>query len=173
MQCPAGDPVCRDPPARGQHKGFICGGNLPPCRAAGERSEFNIKPPLGAPLLIFPRGYLLKSFPRVDTSARQRGFEIRVFPLLAAKGYRATPAHMPVIPLATRSQHVDFAYHQVVRPHRSYRPSGGLPRGKPRTHHMWICLQLSGARGVDNGDVKGTIIDASRLHRNVTRQHQT
>ena len=48
-------------------------GNLPPCRAAGERSEFNIKPPLGAPLLIFPQGYLLKSFPRVDTSARQRG----------------------------------------------------------------------------------------------------
>ena len=62
---------------------------------------------------------------------------------------------MPVIPLATRSQHVDFAYEQVVRPHRSYRPSGGLPRGKPRTRHMWICLQLSGARGVDNGDVKG------------------
>ena len=62
---------------------------------------------------------------------------------------------MPVIPLATRSQHVDFAYDQVVRPHRSYRPSGGLPRGKPRTRHMWICLQLSGARGVDNGGVKG------------------
>ena len=58
------------------------GGNLPHCGAAGERSEFNIKPPLGASLLIFPRGYLLKSFPRVDTSARQRGFEIRVFPLL-------------------------------------------------------------------------------------------
>ena len=82
MQCPAGDPVCRDPPARGHHTGFICGGNLSPCGAAGERSEFNIKPPLGAPLLIFPRGYPLKSFPRVDTSARQRGFEIRVFPLL-------------------------------------------------------------------------------------------
>ena len=64
---------------------------------------------------------------------------------------------MPVIPLATRSQHVDFAYDQVVRPHRSYRPSGGLPRGKPRTRHMWICLQLSGARGVDNGGVKGNV----------------
>ena len=61
---------------------------------------------------------------------------------------------MPVIPLETRSQHVDFAYDQVVRPHRSYRPSGGLPKGKPRTRHMWICLQLSGARGVDNGGVK-------------------
>ena len=65
---------------------------------------------------------------------------------------------MPVIPLATRSQHVDFAYDQVVRPHRSYRPSGGLPRGKPRTRHMWICLQLSGARGVDNRGVKGSIL---------------
>ena len=58
------------------------GGSLPLCGAAGERSEFDIKPPLGAPLLIFPRGYLLKSFPQVDTSARQRGFEIRVFSLL-------------------------------------------------------------------------------------------
>ena len=65
---------------------------------------------------------------------------------------------MPVIPLATRSQHVHFAYDQVVGPHRSYRPSGGLPRGKPRTRQMWICLQLSGARGVDNGGVQGTCI---------------
>ena len=64
------------------HGFYLWGGNLPPCGAAGERSEFNIKPPLGAPLLIFSRGYLLMSFPRVDTSARQRGFEIRVFPLL-------------------------------------------------------------------------------------------
>ena len=56
------------------------GGSLHPLGAAGERSECNIKPPLGA-LLIFHRGYLLKSFPRVDTSARQQGFEIRVFPL--------------------------------------------------------------------------------------------
>ena len=52
------------------------GGSLPPCGAAGEMSEFNIKPPLRAPLRIFPRGYLLKSFPQVDTFARQRGFEI-------------------------------------------------------------------------------------------------
>ena len=50
--------------------------------AAGERPEFDIKPPLGAPLLIFPRGYLLKSFPQGDTYARQWGFEIIVFPLL-------------------------------------------------------------------------------------------
>ena len=58
------------------------GCSLPPWGAAGERQEPNIKPPLGAPLLIFPRGYLLRSFPQVDTSARQREFEIRAFPLL-------------------------------------------------------------------------------------------
>ena len=100
-----------------------------------------------APLLIFPRGYLLKSFPLVDTSARQRGFEIRAFPLLDEQP-KAIEPHLPVCQ--------SFAYDQVVRPHRSYRPSGGLPREKPRTRHMWICLQLSGARGVDNGGVKGT-----------------
>ena len=55
---------------------FLWGVPFPPCGAARERSEFNIKPPLGDPLLIFPRGYLLKSFPQVDTSARQPGFEI-------------------------------------------------------------------------------------------------
>ena len=76
----------------------FCGGFLPPCGAAGERSEFNIKPPLGAPLLIFPRGYLLKSFPPVDTSARQRGFEIRVFPLLGELP-KAIEPHLPVCQL--------------------------------------------------------------------------
>ena len=71
------------------------GGSLPPCGAAGERSEINIKSPLGAPLLIFPRGYLLKSFPQVDTSARQRGLEIRVFPLLGELP-KAIEPHQPV-----------------------------------------------------------------------------
>ena len=89
-------------------------------------------------------------------------------PRWAAKGYRATPARMPVIPLATRSQHVDFAYDQVVRPHRSYHPSGGLPRGKPRTRHMWICLQLSGARGVDNGGVKDKCVIHTYCYRRKT-----
>ena len=74
------------------------GGSLPPCGAAGERSEFNIKPPLGAPLLIFPRGYLQKSFPHVYTSARQRGFEIRVFPLLGELPKSMEP-HLPVCQL--------------------------------------------------------------------------
>ena len=118
-------------------------GSIPPWGAAGERSEFYIKPPLGAPLLIFPRGYLLKSFPQVDTSARQRGFEIRVFPLLCELP-KAIQPHLPVCQL-------------VVRFHHSYSHSGGLPSGKPRTRHMWICLQLSGARGVENGGVR-TII---------------
>ena len=74
------------------------GGSLPPWRVAGERSEFDIKPPLEAPLLIFPQGYLLKSFPQVDTSARQRGHEIRVFPLLGVLP-KAIETHLPVCQL--------------------------------------------------------------------------
>ena len=74
---------------------FFCGSSLPPCGAAGERSGLSIKPPLGAPLLIVPQGYLLKSFPQVDTSARQRGFEIRVFPLLSELP-KAILSHLPV-----------------------------------------------------------------------------
>ena len=72
-------------------------------------------------------------------------------PMWAAKGYRATPASLPDIPLVTRSQQEVFAYDQVVWPNRSYRPSGVLNRVDPRTLHTWNCLQLSGARGVDNG----------------------
>ena len=86
-------PACAWTPHR-----FYCGGVHLPWGAAGERSEFNIKPPLGAPLLIFPWGYLLKSFPQVDTSARQRGFEIRVFPLLGELP-KAFEPHLPVCQL--------------------------------------------------------------------------
>ena len=82
LQCLAGDPVCQDPPALGHHTGLICRGFPSPMGAAGERPAFDIKPPLRAPLLIFFRGYLQKSFSQGDTSARQWGFEIRVFPLL-------------------------------------------------------------------------------------------
>ena len=97
---------CRRPSLSGPacawtpHGFYLWEGNPPPppCGAAGERSEFNIKPPLGAPLLIFPRGYLLKSFPRVDTSARQRGFEIRVFPLLGELP-KAIEPNLPVCQL--------------------------------------------------------------------------
>ena len=74
------------------------GGSLPPCGAAGERLQINIKPHLWAPLLIFPRGYLLKSFPQVDNSARQRGFEIRVFHLLGELPKEIEP-HLPVCQL--------------------------------------------------------------------------
>ena len=77
---------------------FFCGGSLPPWGAAEERSDFSIKPPLANPLLIFPRGYLLKSFPQVDTSASQRGFEIRVFPLICEPP-KAIEPHLPVCQL--------------------------------------------------------------------------
>ena len=36
-------------------------------KASRLRPEFHIKPPLGAPLIIFSQGYLLKSFPQRDT----------------------------------------------------------------------------------------------------------
>ena len=71
------------------------GGSLPPWGADRERSESNIYPPLGALPLIFLRGYLLKSIPQVDTSARQRGFEIRVFPLLGELP-KTIETHLPV-----------------------------------------------------------------------------
>ena len=71
---------------------------FPPWGAAGERSELNIKPTLVAPLLIFPRGHLLKSFPQMDTSARQLGLEIRVFPLLGELT-KAIEPHLPVCQL--------------------------------------------------------------------------
>ena len=60
--------------------------------------EFSFKPPLGAPFLIFPRGYLLKSFSQVDTSARQWRFKIRVFPLLGELP-KAIEPHLPVCQL--------------------------------------------------------------------------
>ena len=119
-----------------------------PMGPAGKRSEFNIKPPLEPPLVIFPRGYLLRFFPQGDTSARQRGYEIRVLPLLSEVP-KAIKPHLPACQLqmlATRSQQLVFVYDHMIRPHRSYRPSDGLPRGEPWTCHRWICLQLSGAR---------------------------
>ena len=99
---------------------------LPPMGATGERPEFDIKLPLVAPLQIFPSGYLLKSFPQGDTSVSQRGFEIRDFPLLGELP-KAIEPHLPVC--QCRSQKMVFAYDQVIRHHRSYRPSGRLPRG--------------------------------------------
>ena len=67
-------------------------------RAAGERPEFDIKPPLGAPLLVFPRGYILKTLPHGDTSARQQGFGIRDFPFQGELP-KAIECHLPVCQL--------------------------------------------------------------------------
>ena len=80
-------------------------GSLLQIGAAGERPDFDIKPPSEDALLIFARCYLLKSFPQGDTSAIQRGFKIRVFPLLAEPPKAtngATAANFPAIPLTTR-----------------------------------------------------------------------
>ena len=113
LQRSSGDKFCRDQPARGHHAGFFCRGSLPPMGAGGVRPEFDIKPPLGALFLIFPRGHPLKSFTQGDNSARQRGFEIRVF-LLLHELPKAIEPHLPVMPLASRSQQVVFAYDQVI-----------------------------------------------------------
>ena len=83
-----------------------------------------------SPEVLATRGYLRKT-----AGAFNQSFPS---PSRAAKVYRASPSSLPVMSLTTRSEHVVFAYGHVVRPHRSYRPSGGLPRGKPRTSHMWI-----------------------------------
>ena len=57
-----------------------------------------MKPPSGAPLLIFPQGYLPKFFPQEDASAREWGFGIRVFPLLGELP-KAIEPHLPVCQL--------------------------------------------------------------------------
>ena len=49
-------------------------------------------------LLVFPRGYFLKSFPQVDTSAKQRGLEIRVFPP-QGELLKAIKPHLPACQL--------------------------------------------------------------------------
>ena len=46
-----------------------------------------------------------------------------------------------------------LAYDHVIRSNHIYCPSGEIIRGKPRTRHRFICLQLSSARCVDNGGV--------------------
>ena len=86
--------VCRDPHACGYHTGFIRRGIRSPMEAAGERSEFDIKSPLGAPLLTIRPGSLLKSFAQEYNSARQRGFEISVL-LLLGELPQAIQSHLP------------------------------------------------------------------------------
>ena len=71
------------------------GGSHPPMGAAGERPEFDINSPLGAPLLIVSRCYLLTSFTQGDTFARHWVLEIRVF-LLLGELQKAIEPHLPV-----------------------------------------------------------------------------
>ena len=76
---PTKDTVSRDQPARKHHKGLICRGPLPSIGASGQRSEYGIKPTLGPPLLIFPRGYLLKfhdGIPPQDSGGLKSEFTI-------------------------------------------------------------------------------------------------
>ena len=149
-------PSLSHPPARGHHTGFICEGSLPPWGSAGERSELFIKPRLVAPQLIFPLGYILKSISLVDTSARQRGFEFRVFLLLGELSEAIEP-HLPVCQLCRRQLRPNMWSSPTTKsldPIVATARRVGFPWGKPRTRHMWICLQLSGARGVGNGGVR-------------------
>ena len=53
--------------------------------AARVRPEFDIRPPSWTSHLIFPHGYLLKSFSQGNTTARQRRLYISVF--LLGKGF--------------------------------------------------------------------------------------
>ena len=82
----------------GHHTGFIGRGFASPMGAVGERPQFDIKLPIWPPPMIFPRGYILKYFPQGDTSARQRGFGFRVFPLLGELS-KTTKPHLPVCQL--------------------------------------------------------------------------
>ena len=71
------------------------GDYLPPRRAAGEMPEFDIQPPFWAPLMNVPRGSLMRSLTQADTSTRQQGFEVGVFPLLDELPNSIEP-HLPV-----------------------------------------------------------------------------
>ena len=71
------------------------GDSISPIGVAGEKPEFYIKRPLRAPRMIFPPSYLLRSFPEKESSASQRGFEIKVF-LLLGEQPKATQPRLPV-----------------------------------------------------------------------------
>ena len=128
-------------------------GSLPPWGVGGERPEFNIKLPLGPQLLIFPRGYLLKYFPQ-DSG----GLKSEFFPHLGEL-LKAIEPHLPIWQLCPWQLGPNMWSSPTTN--RSYRPSDGLPMGKSRTGHMWIYLQLSGARCVDNGGVTAQLPIAS------------
>ena len=130
-------------------------GNPSPCGAAREISEFSIKPPLGAPLLIFPRCYLLKSFPQVDTSARQRGLKIGVFPLLGELP-KAIEPHLPVCQLYRWQLGLNIFSSTTTK---SLDPivATALRVGFPSESHGPATCEFAcycPARGIDNGGVR-------------------
>ena len=55
----------------------------------------DVKPYLGAPLWIFPQGFLLRSFPQGDNSARQQEYEVSDFPVQGELP-KAIEPHLPV-----------------------------------------------------------------------------
>ena len=70
LQRPARDTICQNLPVCGHHTGFAHRGFPSPMGAARVRPVFDIKPPLGAPLLIIqmlscevfsPKGYFRKT----------------------------------------------------------------------------------------------------------------
>ena len=91
------------------------GGFLPQIGAARERPGFDVKQP------DFSSRLSPEVFPQGDTSARQRGVDIGVFPILGEQpkiiqlqDNPASPDRLSVIPLATRCQLVVFAYDQII-----------------------------------------------------------
>ena len=118
------------------------GGSLHTMGSSCDMSELDIKPSLGAPLLNFPQSYRLSLFhngifPQYSEVLKS------VFPRLGELTKAIEPARLPVIPLETRSIKVVLVYDHVNKPNRSYRTSGWLPMGRPRTCHRLIFLQLS------------------------------
>ena len=65
----------------GHHTGLICRDFRPLTGVAGERPEFNVKPPLWVSTCDLSSRLSPEVFSTRDTSAIQRGFEIRVFSL--------------------------------------------------------------------------------------------
>ena len=87
-------------------------------------------------------------FLQEDISARQRGNQSLPSPMCAVKGHRISPVRLPVIPLATRSKQVAFEYAKSSYPIATAVRCVGFSGESLRPRHMWICLQLSSAKGV-------------------------
>ena len=77
---------------------IIYRGSLPTMGAARERPDFDIRLPLGVPLIFFPWGYHLRSFPQGNILSKQQRLGIRVFPLLGELP-KAIEPHLPVCQL--------------------------------------------------------------------------